>query len=50
MVGITVTTVFATNMNVAYYTVSANAFIGAQVFMTGIFVVLGFGLTLAYFG
>jgi hypothetical protein len=42
---------FSSNINTGYYnTNSSNAFVGAGLLLSTIFVILGFGLTLAYYG
>lgn len=41
---------FTSKVDKPYFDNSANALVGAGLMMTGIFVVLGFGFTFAYFG
>jgi hypothetical protein len=51
VIGLACTHIFAATLNQGYYTDSqANSIVGTSLMMTGFFVVMGFGLTLAYFG
>ena len=50
VIGMIAAHAFASKVDKPYFDNSANAMVGAGLMMTGIFVVLGFGLTFAYFG
>ena len=49
VMGIDAAHAFSSTTSMGYFDSLGNAFVGAGLMMTGIFVVLGFGLTLAYF-
>lgn len=48
--GITAGYALATDTNNGYFTNEANSLVGTALMMSGVFTVLGFGLTMAYFG
>ena len=48
--GLALAHALGSKMDLGYYDSSANALVGASLMMTGIFIVLGFGLTLSFYG
>jgi hypothetical protein len=50
VLGLTLAHAFGASVDLIYYNDAANAIVGTGLMMTGFFVVLGFGLTLAFFG
>ena len=50
VIGLAATHAFTSNINIGYFNDQANSIVGACLMMTGIFVVLGFGLTFAFYG
>ena len=50
VIGMAAAHAFTSNIDVGYFNNQANSIVGACLMMTGIFVVLGFGLTFAFYG
>ena len=50
VIGMAASHAFTASISTGYFNTQANSLVGACLMMTGIFVVLGFGLTFAFYG